>query len=145
MDSVPQTLPALAYSQVIQERAAQTGFDWPSNDGVLQNVEEEIQKFREALTPEQKQKELGEIFLALVNLGRKAQFDVESLLREANTRFYSRFMAMERLSRDRGYSFVTLPLEEKNSLGRSQNDPDNKCRDLGAPNEGKHAGQNRNW
>ena len=42
------SMPALAASQEMQERAAHLGYDWPSLDGVLDKVVEETDELREA-------------------------------------------------------------------------------------------------
>ena len=42
------SLPALAASQEMQERAANLGYDWPSIDGVLDKVVEETEELRVA-------------------------------------------------------------------------------------------------
>ena len=40
LGSVPPAMPALAHSQLVQERAARSGFDWKQIDGVLDKVAE---------------------------------------------------------------------------------------------------------
>ena len=42
LDGISRSLPALAASQEMQERAANLGYDWPSIDGVLDKVREEV-------------------------------------------------------------------------------------------------------
>ena len=44
LGSVPQAMPALAHSQLVQERAARSGFDWEQIDGVLDKVAEEVRE-----------------------------------------------------------------------------------------------------
>ena len=46
LGDVPVETPALAYSQLIQDRASRSGFDWQSTDGVLEKVAEEAGEFR---------------------------------------------------------------------------------------------------
>jgi len=48
LESVPGELPALSYSQEVQHRAAQVGFDWEDDDGVIDKLTEEVREFREA-------------------------------------------------------------------------------------------------
>ncbi len=113
---IPPTLPALAYSQLLQDRASRTGFDWDNLDGVLEKVVEEVQEIREAQSPEERSREFGDLLLALVNTGRWMGVHGEDSLREANARFLQRFTKMESLARSRGLSFADLPLEEKERL-----------------------------
>ncbi len=113
---VPPATPALAYSQLIQDRASTAGFDWESVDGVLEKVVEELREIQEAPSPERRAEEFGDLLLALVNVGRWMGIHGEDALRQANLRFSRRFMEMERLARERGLSFADLPLEQKEAL-----------------------------
>jgi tetrapyrrole methylase family protein/MazG family protein len=63
LDGIPPALPALARSQKIQAKAAGTGFDWPEISGVYDKLAEEIAEVREAATPQEKQLELGDVFV----------------------------------------------------------------------------------
>ncbi|MBI4307465.1 MAG: nucleoside triphosphate pyrophosphohydrolase [Chloroflexi bacterium] len=116
LDGVPKSMPALAYSQEVQARAARTGFDWKDVPGVLAKVEEEIQEFRAARDKAEQERELGDILSALVNVGRWLEIDTEGALRGASRRFYQRFTTMERLCRERGVEFDKLPMERKEAL-----------------------------
>ena len=42
LDGISPSMPALAASQEMQERAAALGYDWPSIEGVLDKVAEEL-------------------------------------------------------------------------------------------------------
>ncbi len=116
LGEVPIEMPALAYSQLIQDRASRSGFDWQSVDGVLEKVAEEAVEFREAATDEARAREFGDILLVLVNLGRWHGIHTEDALRQANARFSQRFAEMERLCRERSLSFPDLPLDQKEDL-----------------------------
>ena len=48
LDGISSSMPALAASQEMQERAANLGYDWPSIDGVLDKVVEEADELRDA-------------------------------------------------------------------------------------------------
>lgn len=98
LQDVPLALPALSRAQKLQKRAARVGFDWPERSGALAKVDEELSELREALDegdPAHIESELGDIFLALVNLARHLGVDAESSLRQANHRFERRFELME--------------------------------------------------
>ncbi|MBI2847293.1 MAG: nucleoside triphosphate pyrophosphohydrolase [Chloroflexi bacterium] len=116
LDGIPKAMPALAYSQTMHQRAAATGFDWKDVDSVLEKVQEELAEFKGAVSLEEKEKELGDVLAALVNVGRKLGIDMEGALRKANHRFYQRFTAMERLCKERGLVFSKLTLDEMNAL-----------------------------
>ena len=44
-------MPALAYSQDIQRRVAQIGFDWENIDGVIDKLAEEVKEFKQSGRP----------------------------------------------------------------------------------------------
>ena len=116
LDSVPQETPALARSQLLQERAARVGFDWQKVEGVLDKVVEELQELKEADSPLQKVREFGDLLFALANYARWIGLDLEAALRSANERFYRRFTRMEELCQERGLSMEKLSLEELDAL-----------------------------
>jgi tetrapyrrole methylase family protein/MazG family protein len=115
LESVPRQMPALAYSQEIQHRVAQVGFDWEDIDDVMEKLVEEVREFRQA-GEEQKQQEFGDILFVLVNIARRLGIDSEVALREANMRFYRRFTYMEKICRQRGIKFADLSFDEQNML-----------------------------
>ena len=116
LGGIPESLPALAYSQLVQDRAAKTGFDWEDVDGVLDKVVEELGELKSAATPEQRARELGDLLFSIVNVARWLDIHAEDALRQANMRFLRRFNTMERLCKERGMDFQALPMAEKESL-----------------------------
>jgi tetrapyrrole methylase family protein/MazG family protein len=116
LDGVPLAMPALAYSQSVQDRVARVGFDWPSDGGVLEKLVEEIGEFKREETREGKSEEFGDILFTLANYARRQGIDLESSLREANHKFYSRFSYMEKLCRDRKLDLSKMTLDDQNKL-----------------------------
>ena len=116
MDSVPGALPALSAAQLIQDRAARSGFDWDDVGGVLDKIVEEIGEFRAAGSPEERAAEFGDILFALVNLARWSGIQAEDALRQSNGRFRSRYREMERIAREQGVEFAGLTLDDKEAL-----------------------------
>lgn len=114
--SVPRQMPALAYSQKIQQRVAEAGFDWKDIQGVVDKVVEEVREFQTAKSEKEKADEFGDMLFTLVNFGRRQGIDSEVALREANSRFFQRFTFMEKLCRERGRDFSTLSFDEQNRL-----------------------------
>jgi len=114
--SVPGQMPALAYSQAIQRRVAEVGFDWKDVDGVIEKLVEEIRELKQAGNDKERGKEFGDLFFTLVNIARRLGIDSEVALREANQRFYRRFTYMEELCRQRGLTFSQLSFDEQNQL-----------------------------
>ena len=115
LSSVPRQMPALGYSQAIQRRVAQVGFDWEDIDGVIDKLAEEVGEFKQG-TGEQKAQEFGDLLFTLVNIARRLGIDSEAALREANKRFYRRFTYMEEVCRQRGINFGDLSFDEQNAL-----------------------------
>ena len=116
LESVPGQMPALGYSQEIQRRVAQVGFDWKDIDGVIDKLAEEVGEFKQAGSQEERAQEFGDLLFTLVNIARRQGIDSEAALREANRRFYRRFTYMEELCRQRGLSFDKLSFDEQNAL-----------------------------
>jgi len=116
LDGVPRSFPALNQAQEYQDRAARVGFDWPTVEGVLDKLNEEIEEIRQAKTPEERAYEIGDLFFVLVNFARWQGVDAESALREANARFKRRFSHIEAGARKQGRPLPDLTLDEMEAL-----------------------------
>jgi MazG family protein len=112
LDGISASLPALAASQEMQERAANIGYDWPSIDGVLDKVVEETEELREAAEegadPRAWAEELGDLLFVLVNVARKRGIEAEAALRAANAKFRRRFGRVESMAAERGVALREL-------------------------------------
>jgi tetrapyrrole methylase family protein/MazG family protein len=116
LSSVPQQMPALAYSQEIQRRVAGVGFDWENDEGVVDKLVEEVREFKATETPKQRSEEFGDMLFTLANIARRMEIDLETTLREANQKFFRRFTRMEELCRQRNLKFEKLSFTEQNAL-----------------------------
>ena len=116
LDSVPKQMPALAYSQEIQRRVAQVGFDWENVDGIIDKLAEEVSEFKRADSQEKRAQEFGDLLFTLANIARRLGIDLEASLRQANRRFYQRFTYMEEVCRQRGVNLRELSIDQKNAL-----------------------------
>ena len=116
LDSVPKQMPALGYSQEIQRRVAQVGFDWEDIDGVIDKLAEEVSEYKRAESQERRAQEFGDLLFTLVNIARRLGVDLEAELRQANQRFYRRFTYMEEVCRKRGVNIGELSFDEQNEL-----------------------------
>jgi len=116
LDNVPKQMPALSYSQEIQDRVARVGFDWEDIDGVIDKLAEEVDEFKRADSQERRAQEFGDLLFTLANIARRLGVDLESALRQANQRFCRRFAYMEKLCRQRGLTFSELSFDEQNAL-----------------------------
>ena len=116
LDGVPSQMPALAYSQAVQDRASRYNFDWDSIEGVLEKVVEELRELEDSHSQETREGELGDVLFSIVNTARWLGVPAESALRGTNERFYRRFAMMERLCSKRGLDFASMPLAQKELL-----------------------------
>ena len=111
LDGVQRSLPALQWAWSLQRRAANVGFDWPSVDGPLDKVREELEELREAPTVEAREAEFGDLLFSLVNVARKLGMNPEDALRAATGRFEARFRIMEQKAKGEGQDLKDLPLD----------------------------------
>ena len=98
LHGVGKGLPALLRAAKLQKKASKVGFDWPDEAGVLAKLREELDELEEAietLDSAAVEEELGDLLFSVVNLARFRKIDPEILLAAANTKFESRFAAME--------------------------------------------------
>jgi tetrapyrrole methylase family protein / MazG family protein len=116
LDGVSRSMPALAASQEMQERAAHLGYDWPSIDGILAKVAEELGELAAAEGPAARAEELGDLLMVVVNLARHHGVDAEAALRSGNEKFRRRFGIVERLAAERAVALRDLSFEELDAL-----------------------------
>lgn len=119
---VPLALPALTQAQELQDRAARVGFDWPEIAPVWEKVREELEEVRTAPDDEAREKELGDLLFAVVNLARWYKVDAESALRATNQRFRQRFAHIERRAREAGRVLGEMSLAEMDALWEEAKD-----------------------
>jgi len=116
LDGISNSLPALAASQEMQERAAAIGYDWPDVEGVLDKVAEELGELAAAHGAAEQTEEFGDLLLVVVNVGRKLGIESEAALRAANRKFRNRFRRVERLVAERGVAIKDLDFAALDAL-----------------------------
>ena len=116
-DGIPSALPALAYAEKAQRKAAGVGFDWPDVAGALPKIAEEAGELA-AVTddPARATDELGDLLFAVVNVARHLRIDAESALRAATRKFRRRFEAVEALATERGLDLHAVDLATLDGL-----------------------------
>jgi len=115
LDAVPRNLPALVEGQKIGAKVAGVGFDWPSTEGVLEKLHEELGELEEARAEGNSaamEEEMGDLLFAAVNLARKLGVDSEQALRRANAKFRGRFAYVERTLKESGRPLGVATLDE---------------------------------
>ncbi len=119
LDGISRSMPALAASQEMQDRAAHLGYDWPSLEGVLDKVVEETNELRDAAAaadPAGWVEEFGDLLFVLVNVARKRDVDAEAAVRAANAKFRRRFASVERQAAERGVALRDLDFDALDAL-----------------------------
>jgi len=124
---VPASLPALLYARKVQRRARAVGFEHPSLEGALADLEDELRELKEAIAeaggePEPEVEpdahvfeELGDVLFAAVNVARRLNVDPELALRAMSDRFRARVEKAEQLAARDGKLWSELPLEEQDA------------------------------
>lgn len=116
LSSLPKGMPALAYGQAIQRRAARVGFDWREIDGVIEKLSEEVEELQQTNDHQERVREFGDMLFALANVARWLGIESEDALRQANERFYRRFCYMEEVCQQRNTTLDRLSFEQQNEL-----------------------------
>jgi XTP/dITP diphosphohydrolase len=126
LDGVPHNLPALQRAHRLQEKAAKVGFDWEKKEDVWKKVIEEIEEMHEIENINSKfsdpkdvkeiniklEKEVGDVFFAMVNYARFLSINPEDALRLTNEKFIRRFNYVEQKVKETGKAINESNLEE---------------------------------
>ena len=120
MDGIPYHCPALLQAEKMQKKAAKVGFDWSSQEQILEKISEELQEVKEAVAEQDQahiDEELGDLLFAVTNLIRfRKGASAEELLASANKKFSKRFRYIEDQLSEKGKSVESSSLEEMDSL-----------------------------
>jgi MazG family protein len=98
LDGIPRHAPPLHRALLLKKHAARVGFTWPSVDGALDKLAEEIAELRRAIRSRRRARildELGDAFFSLVNVAGFLDCDPAAALEHANRKFIARFQAVE--------------------------------------------------
>ncbi len=115
-EGISRAMPALAASQEMQERASALGYDWPTIDGIVAKVHEELAELLAADTPADRHEEIGDLLMVLVNLARRHGVEAEAALRSGNDKFRRRFGWVERAAAARGVALRDLDFAQLDAL-----------------------------
>jgi tetrapyrrole methylase family protein/MazG family protein len=115
MEALPQMLPTLIKAEKIQKIAAKVGFDWPTVDGAVDKLKEEMDEVCEELenvSHDKLQEELGDLIFSIVNVCRMKKISPELALETTNKKFIDRFKFIENTLKNDGKEFEEMTLEE---------------------------------
>lgn len=116
---VPKALPAMIKAERIQEKAANVGFDWEKPEDVWKKVKEEICEFETEVQKSNKkdmEKEMGDLFFALINAARLYHINPENALEYTNRKFIARFNYIENKAKNSGKNLKDMSLAEMEEL-----------------------------
>ena len=112
LNSVPKNFPACMRAQKIQKRAAKYGFDFENVSQIYDKLSEEAAELKSAKTPEEVQKEAGDLLFTAINLARFSGADGEQALNLSSDKFLKRFKAAEQLALNDGKELKNLSAKE---------------------------------
>ncbi|WP_110926089.1 bifunctional methyltransferase/pyrophosphohydrolase YabN [Bacillus massiliglaciei] len=117
LDGVEASFPQLMRAEEYQKRAAKAGFDWEEVSEAWIKVKEEIQEVEEEMKHpdfdlERMKSELGDLFIAVVNIARFYGIPPEEAVYGANEKFYRRFTYIEDCVKKENKKFSDYSLEE---------------------------------
>ena len=131
MDDLPMFYSALKRADHVQKKAAEVGFDWPNNEGVMEKIEEEARELREAMAAGNTAEacdELGDLLFSCVNLARFEKADPELLLNRTIDKFVERFKYIECELRRAGKSLEEATLAEMDAIWEKSKTRDKNTR-----------------
>ena len=115
LEGIPNNLPELQKATRMQEKVSKIGFDWSHKEEVWKKVIEEIEEMHESEKTGDKElfeKEMGDVFFALINYSRFLGINAENALRQTNRKFRERFHYIEKKLKENNKSITESSLEE---------------------------------
>ena len=116
LEGVPNAMSELLRAYRVQKKVAGVGFDWPSDDGVLDKLVEEIGELRNAADKHEREEEFGDLLFTIVNYSRFIDTNPEDALRKATNKFMDRFRKVEESVQSSGKSWQEFSADELDSL-----------------------------
>lgn len=116
LSGVAKGTPSLVKALRMQEKAAQVGFDWPTEREVWGKVDEELAELKEEFEKdpgsEKTEREFGDYLFSLVNLARRYNINPDDALEKTNRKFITRFQYIEQKAKEAGRKLTDMSLDE---------------------------------
>ncbi len=109
--NVPE-LPPLAKAAKLMDKGDAIGFRWPDIALAQAKVDEELGEFRAEADIDGQERELGDVFLALVGVARAMGIDPDTSLRRSNRTFIARLRHLEAAARESGEDLTSFGVED---------------------------------
>ena len=119
LERVPKGSSSLSRAYQLTQRASRVGFDWPTMEGVLNKLDEEMREFKEALSLQNRRRifeEIGDLLFVMANVSRFLKINPEEALKKTLEKFVSRFHYIEISLHQEGKSFRQSNLMEMDRL-----------------------------
>lgn len=116
---IPRSMPSVLRAQRVGEKVSQVGFDWQNAQDVLKKVKEEISELEKEIKnndPDGCEQEWGDLFFAMVNLGRHLGLDTENVAHGSIDKFIERFGSVEEIAEGSGRKITDLELDEMEAI-----------------------------
>ncbi|HMA62616.1 MAG TPA: nucleoside triphosphate pyrophosphohydrolase [bacterium] len=129
MEGLPKTLPSLLFARRIQERAAESNFDWKNIEPIWDKIHEETDELKSAIKTKNQdeiEEEFGDLLFSLVNLSRFLKVNPEEALKITNRKFVRRFQKIEEKMDESERHFSDMTLAELDSLWNEAKKEENK-------------------
>jgi tetrapyrrole methylase family protein/MazG family protein len=108
LDGVPGSLPALAQSAELQDRAGRVGFQWPDAELALEELRDGLALLAAEGEQQLQPAEVGDLLFAIVNYARRIKVDAEAELQRANQQFRIQFSNLLQAVSERGQRLEDL-------------------------------------
>lgn len=116
LDGVPNAMSELLRAYRVQKKVSGVGFDWSSDEGVLEKLVEEIAELKNAESKAEQEEEFGDILFTIVNYSRFLDANPEDALRKATNKFMARFRSVEEYVQSSGRDWKAFSPEELDAL-----------------------------
>ncbi|MFT5657312.1 MAG: ATP diphosphatase [Gammaproteobacteria bacterium] len=110
---------ALNRATIIQNQAAEYGFDWPNLGLVIDKLDEEVLELKQAIESgdlAHVSDELGDVLFVCLNIARHAKIKAEISLRSTNQKFIRRFDYVKQQMQASGINMSQQELEQMESF-----------------------------
>lgn len=109
-------MPALMRAKKIQKIASKAHFDWDDALVAEEKIPEELAELNQAVSPDEREEEGGDLLFAVVNVLRLMGVEPETALLRSTRKFEARFARVERAVLDAGKQMTDCTLEELESI-----------------------------
>ena len=114
LDGVPEKIPPMIKSMIIQKKVRNIGFDWENKNQVLEKIKEELKELQEETSKNKIKEEVGDLLFSVINYARFINIDPEEALESTNRKFKKRFNYLESEVKKEGKNLNEMSLNEMN-------------------------------